>query len=77
MGVDGNTIVIQAPELAAVRPDMFKVLRAGFQKGNSLQKFPDKCLSQCILEPNADLICAMKQANDLLDILKKSISIRA
>ncbi|CAM4447932.1 unnamed protein product [Leuciscus chuanchicus] len=66
VGVDRNTIVNQAPiaELAAVSPDMFKLLRAGFQKG-------DKCLAQCILEPNAGLICAMKQANDLLDILKK------
>ncbi|CAM4427757.1 unnamed protein product [Leuciscus chuanchicus] len=73
VGVDRNTIVNQAPiaELAVVSPDMFKLLRAGFQKGDSLQKFADKCLAQCILEPNAGLICAMKQANDLLDILEK------
>lgn len=73
VGVDRNTIVNQAPiaELAVVNPDMFKLLRSGFHKGHSLQKFADKCLSQCILEPNASRICNMKQANDLLDILKK------
>jgi len=41
VGVDRNTVVNQAPiaELATVSPDMFKILRAGFQKGDSLQKF--------------------------------------
>ncbi|CAM4735704.1 unnamed protein product [Leuciscus chuanchicus] len=55
VGVDRNTIVNQAPiaELAVVSPDMFKLLSAGFQKGDSLQKFADKCLAQFILEPNA------------------------
>lgn len=73
VGVDRNTIVNQAPiaELAAVSPDLFKVLRAGFKKGDSLQKFSEKCMAQCILEPNASQISAMKKANDLLDILKK------
>ncbi|ROL49999.1 hypothetical protein DPX16_1708 [Anabarilius grahami] len=73
VGVDRNTIVNQAPiaELAAVSPDLFKVLRAGFKKGDSLQKFAEKCMAQCILEPNASQISAMKKANDLLDILKK------
>ncbi len=73
VGMDRNTIVNQAStaELAAVNPEMYKVLTAGFKKGHSLQKFADKCMAQCILEPNASLISAMKQANDLLDILKK------
>lgn len=73
MGVDRNTIVNQAPiaELATVNPEMYKLLRAGFKKGHSLQKFADKCMAQCILEPNISHISAMKQSNDLLDILKK------
>ncbi|XP_026111230.1 coiled-coil domain-containing protein 106-like [Carassius auratus] len=73
VGVDRNTIVNQAPiaELAAVSPDMFKILRAGFKKGDSLLKFAEKCMPQCILEPNASQIRAMKEASGLLDILKK------
>jgi len=62
MGVDHNTIFNQAPiaELAAVSPDMFKILRAGFKKGDNLLKFAEKCMAQCILEPNASKISAMK-----------------
>lgn len=73
VGVDRNTIVNQAPiaELAAVSPDIFKILRAGFKKGDSLLKYAEKCMAQCILELNANQIRAMKEASGLLDILKK------
>lgn len=73
MRVDRNTTINQAPiaELAAVNPELFRVMRASFKKGDSLQRFAAKCMAQCIVEPNAGLITAMKEANDLLDMGEK------
>ncbi|XP_076143940.1 uncharacterized protein LOC143125950 isoform X2 [Alosa pseudoharengus] len=72
MKVDRNTIVSQAPiaELAAVNPELFRVMRATFRRGDSLQRFASLCMAQCSLEPNAGLITVMKESNHLLDIGK-------